>query len=266
MMSIPNGRVRGIALRPERRRFLLQQGLVASYRAWQPYRNTITIDLRPLWQCIASRYSWAPHTSLHVVEALTEDQRFDEEDGLGPHDQDLRAYVERVGATIMNLMGLRVAGAVAPWVREYVHLDAASQQEIGQAPGPAYADFPKWERTRIEFDVSEGGARLVVEAHDGSKRAGPEIDAGVYLSFTKWEELRRAAHEVVEQEIDRLRGTFEGTYTSGYASRLMNEQARLPPLREALTATPRNRPTHDEATWKALDRLADVVGIDPPQH
>lgn len=258
--------MRGIALRPERRRYVLQHGLISHYRDWRPYRNRIEVELRPLWRRIKPRYAWASTTSLQVVEALAEDQGWDEEDGLGSHDPDVRAYVDLIDATITDLMGLRADGGPVPWAREYVHIDAASRRPIGQAVGPGYADFAKWERVRLTLDVSENRVRLEVEDHDGSVRAGPEIDAGPYLSFTNWEELRRAAHELVDCEIDGLQARFEGTYTSGYVSQLANEQARLPELREALAATPRNRPVHDAATWEALGRLAVEIGLDRPRR
>lgn len=205
-------------------------------------------------------------TSFARAQVLADDQALEEKDGLGPHDAELRDYVQNVESTIADLMGLRVNGAAAPWVREYVHLDAVSQWEIKDGLGPAHADFPKWERIRLTVFVSEDRAHLELERHDGTTEVGRDIEPGLLLSFAKWEQLRNEAHALVDRELDRLREAFEITYTGGYAGRLEREQAALPKLRMALTSTPRNRPGHDARTWKVLDRLATVVGIDRPPH
>lgn len=265
MASVTTGR--GIPLQKDWARHMLQGALVGVYRSHPKSadQNRVVQSLRPLWRDLSKSHDdLSPFTGFADLENMAEEQRWEEEDFGSPHDPRLRAYVDGVYATVRDDMGLRSGGEAAPWALAYVHADATLDNTVGWRRDPAFARFLKWERISVGVHVTEEYARVTTTAHSGETTDLPELDAVVRFGFQRWDELKRAACDEIERQIDRIAADFESSYPRAYQKKIDTWTKLLPTLRQALIASPRNRPHPDDATRKALSRLAETVGVDYP--
>lgn len=259
-----------VVRRSETEQHELRCALIAEYRRWPFYVSHIAQSLQPRWKRLHRRYKWDEHTDFWRVQSLAEDQSFAEEDGEGSRDAELSAYVEGLLKTVARHMGLLVGGDPAPWALSYVHLDATKPFGRDDSLSPALAVFPKWERIGLTFLVREWGARISLTHHDDTTDEMAELNSSGEV-FQAWDDLRRLAHVVVDEELTRMQGEFErayaakeGPYTRRYQSALYNPED-IALLRELLTATPNRRPKLDRAKRERLRRCAKTIGIDFPR-
>lgn len=267
MASVTTGR--GISLHEDWARHMLQGALIGVYRSHSKSadQNRVAQSLRPLWRELRKSYAdLSPFTGFPHLENLVDEQRWEEEDFGSPHDPRLRAYVDGVLATVRDDMGLRCGGEAAPWALAYVHADATLDNTIGWRHDPAFARFPKWERVSVGVHVTEEYAQVTTTSHNGETTNLPGLDADVRFGFQRWDELKRAACDEVERQIERIAADFENSYPRAYQKKIDTWGKLLPTLRQALIASPRNRPHPDDVTRKALGRLAEAVGVDYPKR
>jgi len=239
------------------------------YRKWPNYASRIAQDLQPLWKHLSRRYDWGQTTDFWQVQNLAEDQCFAEEGGEGLRDADLARYVAGLLDTVGRHMGLLEGGTAARWAMPFVQFDAT--KPFGQAGplSPPHTFFLRWEQIAVTLKVSDLNARISLTHHDGTTDTVSVLDSPDH-TFHDWDDLRRQAHAVIDEELSRMQGEFdrayaarEGPYVRRYQSALYDPED-IALLRVLLTATPNRRPEMDRARRERLRRFAKKIGIDFP--
>lgn len=260
-MGSVSGRHRRITF-PEVEQAELRGTLISRYRDDTRYRNITERDLRPLWKAVEAPLAALVRnpTDIARIEDIYDDQVGAEEDGGGPHDRDLAAYVEALRRFVGGTMRLAHGGDPAFWAMPLVHGDV-----IGQPHWPVSASFYGAEEATIALKVTPAYGRVEVRGADGETLAATELDAAGF-DFDWWPELEAVARDLLGQQFARLRRDFDQRYPEERYPR-RNPATQQKWHREdvpALFGLLFHRRRSVSPSRETIVRLAERIGVDLP--
>lgn len=253
-----------IALRPNRRQYVLKNAVIRELSRQKVYRNEL-VRLRADWKPVATRY-WpgVPMPDLyHVLQLLDE-----LEQEIGPVEPSLATYVRRLREATGDHFRLRHEGQPAKWALEAIHNHVTSGNDANRPVGLEMGEFLIWREAQIKVKVTDDGATITVTDHVGTPESHPIHGDGI-LSFQDWQRLEDAAIANLKEQIAEIRRHFEDEYQRlgtgrDQRRRLEDDLGAIPQLVEIHLATPRNRLKLDPAIAKRMQRIRQLIGIDAP--
>lgn len=175
-------------------------------------------------------------------------------------DDPLNAYVTHVRSTVANTLRCRVNGAPADWVCHALHAAAS---------GAALDQDHLYDGHLFMGDVwmmvttfGNGGVAGIINGHPVGDLV--PIESQPHAAFSSWKKLKKAAHERVDEMIDRMKSEVASAtedwprqYERGYTTRI---EVTMPKLVAWLV----ERTEMFDGDQTATNMLLHEVGLDPP--